>query len=256
MSKVIVKKEKGYAIISMLNEKKRNALDATLSKALIDAAEEIAHDNEIRSVILTGENHIFCAGADLNEFSEAIDKTALEHYENMKIDVRVFDITKIMGKPVIAAVEGYAFGGGFGLVCGTHIVISSPSCKFGMPELSLGIFPYVIFPYVKKAIGLRNAIALALTRKIIDAKEAKEMGLIYEISDNPLDRAKEIAESIASTSPIVFKLAMDAINTVYNDDIDKSKELALLRIVNFSAKDLRIGIEAFKNKTKPLWKGE
>ncbi len=255
MSEVIVEKCNGYAVIFMSNKKKRNALDSELSKALIDKAEEISRDDDIRAVVLAGKNHIFCAGADLDEFSAALTKDALSHYKNMETDVKVFDMVEIINKPVIAAVEGYALGGGLGLACSTHIVISSPECKFGMPELSLGIFPYVIFPYVMGAVGKREATALALTRKIIDAAEAKRIGIVYEISDNPFLRAKAIAKSIASVSPAVLKLSMDAINSLSGEKIN-SKYLSLLRIVNFASEDLEVGIDAFKKKIKPEWRGK
>jgi len=255
MSEVILEKYDRYAVIVMSNKKKRNALDSNLSKALIEKAREISKDDDIRAVVLAGKDHLFCAGADLDEFGAALQKDALFHYKNMEIDARVFDIVKIIGKPVIAAVEGYALGGGFGLACSAHIVVSSPEAKFGMPELSLGIFPYVIFPYVVEAIGKRNAVELALTRKIIDAAEAKRIGAVHEISDNPIERATGIAASIASLSPTVLTLAMDAINDLSKDKID-SKYLALLRIVNFAAEDLKIGTEAFKKKIKPEWRGK
>lgn len=255
MSEVIIEKQNGIAVIVMSNRKKRNALDSELSKALIDKAKEISRDDDIRAVVLTGKNHIFCAGADLDEFKAALTKDALSHYKNMETDVKVFDIVKTINKPVIAAVEGYALGGGFGLACSAHVVISSPECKFGMPELSLGVFPYVIFPYVMEAIGKREAIALALTRKIIDAEEAKRIGIVYEIADNPFLRAKAIAKSISSVSPAVLKLSMDAINSLSGEKTD-SKYLSLLRIVNFASEDLKIGINAFKKKIKPEWRGK
>ncbi len=255
MSEVIVEKHNGYAVVVMSNVKKRNALDSVLSKALIEKAHNISKDKNIKAVVLTGNNHIFCAGADLDEFGAALGKDALYHYKNMETDVKVFDIVRIIGKPVVAAVEGYALGGGFGLACSAHIVVSSPEAKFGMPELSLGIFPYVIFPYVIDAIGKRNAVELALARKIIDATEAKRIGVVHQIYDNPIEKAKKIAASIASLSSTVLALAMNAINDLSKEKID-SKYLALLRIVNFAAEDLKIGTEAFKKKTKPEWRGK
>ncbi len=256
MSEVIVEKYEGYAVLFMSNKKKRNALDSELSKALINKAKELSADNSIRAVVLTGADNVFCAGADLDEFSAALTKDALGHYKNREVDVKVFDIVKIIGKPVIAAVNGYALGGGFGLACSAHIVVSSPTCKFGMPELSLGIFPYVIFPYVIEAIGKRKAASLALTRKIIDAEEAKKIGVVYEIADNPLEKAMAVAKSIASLSPAVLKLSMEAINNDNSGDSINSKYLSLLRIVNFASEDLKIGIDAFKKKIKPEWRGK
>ncbi len=253
MSKVNVEIENNVAIVYMNNPEKRNALDEEMSKDLLDNIKALSKDDSVYSVILTSSNDIFCAGADIKEFAEGIELTALEHYLKKSIDVDVLRIVDILNKPLIAAVSGYALGGGFGLVSNAHIVVSHPNTRFGMPEINIGILPYVIFPYVKKAIGERNATVLTLTGKVIDAQEAYRIGLVHYIEDNPLEKAKDIASKIASKSPMVLKLLMDCLNA---DRAHESDYLALLRIVNFSAKDLKIGVESFLNKKKPQWQGK
>ncbi len=253
MSKVSVEIENNVAIVYMNNPEKRNALDESMSKELLENIKDLSKNDSVYAVILTSANDIFCAGADIKEFAAGVELSALEHYMKKEIDVDVLRIVDILKKPLIAAVSGYALGGGFGLVANAHIVVSHPNTRYGMPEINLGILPYVIFPYVKKAIGERYATMLTLTGKLIDTQEAYRIGLVHFIDEKPLEKAKELAESIASKSPVVLKLLMDCLNA---DRIHESDYLALLRIVNFSAQDLKIGIESFLNKEKPKWKGK
>lgn len=254
MSLVDIEKEGNVAIVYMNNVEKKNALDESLSKDLLENIKILAEDDSIYSVILTSKGDVFCAGANIKEFAKGVEFSALEHYLKKSINVEVLRLVDILKKPLIAAVSGYALGGGFGLVSNAHIVVSHPDTHFGLTEINLGILPYVIFPYVKRAIGERYAAMLTLTGKIIDAQEAHRIGLVHYIDDNPLQKAKEIALNIASKSPLVLKLLMECINADRNPFLE-SDYLSLLRIVNFSAQDLRIGVESFLNKSKPQWKG-
>ena len=252
MNKVNVEIENNVATVYMNNPEKKNALDESLSIELLENIKILSKEESVYAVILTSSNDIFCAGADIKEFAGGVNLTALEHYLKRNIDVDVLRIVDILKKPLIAAVSGYALGGGFGLVSNAHIVVSHPQTRFGLTEINLGILPYVIFPYVKKAIGERYATMLTLTGKTIGAQEAYRIGLVHYIEDDPLKKAKEIAHSIAAKSPLVLKLLMECINI---DKTHESDYLSLLRIVNFSAQDLKIGIESFLNKEKPQWKG-
>ena len=253
--KVICEKKDGYAIIFLNNREKKNALDFEMSKQLLDKCKELSTDDSVRAVVLTGKDGSFCAGWDIHEFIEGTDKSPVTHYENIKVNADVFRFDYFLKKPVIAAVNGYALGGGFGLVAASHIVVANDKCKFGMPEMNLGIFPYCIYTSVKRAIGERLAIKLALTREIFDAKYAYDIGLVHYIEEDPLEKACLLAESISSKSSLVIKLAMDAIYNSRRDDIQEDY-LALLRIINFTSKDLKEGANAFLEKRNPRWRGE
>jgi methylglutaconyl-CoA hydratase len=255
MSKVNVEIENHVAIIYMNNLEKKNALDESLSIELLENIKALSKDESVYVVILTSAGDFFCAGGDIKEFASGVGLTALDHYSKRSINVDVLRIVDILNKPLIAAVSGYAFGGGFGLVANAHIVVSRPNTRFGLTEINLGILPYVIFPYVKRAIGERYAAMLTLTGKIIDSEEAQKIGLIHYIDENPLQKAKEIAFNIASKSPLVLKLFMECLNAERNPSL-VGDYLSLLRIVNFSAQDLKIGIESFLGKSKPQWIGK
>jgi len=253
--KVICEKKDGYAILFLNNKEKKNALDFEMSKQLLDKCRELSEDDSVSAVVLTGKNGNFCAGWNIHEFIEGVDKPPVAHYEDIKVNADVFRFDYFLKKPVIAAVNGYALGGGFGLVAASHIVVANDSCKFGMPEMNLGIFPYCIYTSVKRAVGEKLAVKLALTREVFDVKYAFDIGLVHYIEENPLEKACRLAESISSKSSSVIKLAMDAIYNSRRDDIQEDY-LALLRIINFTSKDLKEGASAFLEKRKPSWKGE
>lgn len=255
MSKIYVEKENNVAIVYMNNLEKKNALDQYLSTELVENIKELSEDDTVYAVILTSAGDVFCAGGDIKEFADGVELTAIEHYFRKNINVDVLRIVDILKKPLIAAVSGYALGGGFGLVANAHIAVSHPNTRYGLTEINLGILPYVIFPYVKKAIGERYATMLTLTGKTIDAQEAYRIGLVHYIDNDPLKKAKEIASSIAQKSPLILKLLMECIN-VSKNPLWESDYLSLLRIINFSAQDLKIGVESFLNKRKPQWIGK
>lgn len=253
--KVICEKRDGYAILFLNNKEKRNALDFEMSKQLLDQCRELSEDDSVGAVVLTGKDGNFCAGWNIHEFIEGTYKSPVKHYEDIKVNADVFRFDYFLRKPAIAAVSGYALGGGFGLVAASHIVVADENCKFGMPELNLGIFPYCIYTSAKRAIGERLAVKLALTREIFDAKYAFDIGLVHYIEKNPFEKACLLAESISSKSPLVIKLAMDAIYSSRDNDL-REDYLALLRIINFTSKDLKEGSSAFLEKRKPQWEGE
>ena len=253
--KVICEKKDGYAILYLNNREKRNALDLEMSKQLLDKCKELADDDSVRAVVLTGKDGNFCAGWNIQEFIEGTYKSPVTHYEDLKVNADVFRFDYFLKKPVIAAVSGYALGGGFGLVAASHIVVADNNSKFGMPEMNLGIFPYCIYTSVKRAIGERLAVKLILTQEIFDVTYAFDIGLVHYIEENPLEKACLLAESISSKSSLVIKLAMDAIYSSRDNDL-REDYLALLRIINFTSKDLKEGASAFLEKRKPQWKGE
>ncbi len=256
MKKVNVEKENNIAIVYMNNLEKKNALDENLSKELLHNIKQLSEDESVYAVILTSAGDVFCAGGDIKEFADGVKLPAIDHYLKRNINVDVLKIADILKKPLIAAVSGYALGGGFGLVANAHIVVSHPDTRFGLTEINLGILPYVIFPYVKRAVGEREAILLTLTGKTISTQEAYRIGLVHYIDENPLKKAKEIAFQIAQKSPLVLKLLMEIVNVSHNSSLCEGEYLSLLRIVNFSAQDLQIGIESFLNKQKPQWKNK
>jgi len=163
-----------------------------------------------------------------------------------------------MTKPLIAAVNGHALGGGCGLVAMCHLAVASESAGFGTPEIKVGIFPFVIFPLLIRALGPRRSLEMALTGRSVGAAEAMEIGLINRVlpREDLLASALGLASDIAGRSPLVLRLGLNAFNTSMDMEINKAMDyLNTLRVIDFMSEDLREGAAAFIQKRAPQWKG-
>ncbi|PTX61874.1 short chain enoyl-CoA hydratase [Melghirimyces profundicolus] len=237
----------------------RNPLTDQLTKELIEAIRTADQDEEVRVMILTGAGKCFSAGGNLNEFKENFEKPVPQLHDEGRESTELFKLGATVQTPIVASVNGPALGGGTGLVAMSHIAIASDQAKLGLTELKLGIVPYVILPWVRRAVGNRRVLEMMLTAEIIDAERAKEYELIHRVV--PHDRLEEetwkIAEGIASHSPLAVRLSMDAYFTTEQMDFLKSFDyLSTLRLVSFCSEDLKEGASAFLEKRKPVWKGK
>jgi len=163
-----------------------------------------------------------------------------------------------MTKPLIAAVNGHAMGGGCGLAAMCHMVIASEKAKFGTPEIKVGIFPFVIFPLIIRAVGPRRALEMAIVGQPLGAAEALEAGLANKVlpAGELLDGTIKLASDLASRSPLVMKLGLNAYNTIMDMEVNKAMDyLNTLRVIDFMSEDLKEGASAFIQKRAPEWKG-
>jgi enoyl-CoA hydratase/carnithine racemase len=167
---------------------------------------------------------------------------------------QLFTVGARIAKPLIGAIDGAALGGGAGLVANCHIAIASPKATFGLTEIRLGLWPFLIFRAVTAAIGERRALEIALTGRVFGPKEAREFGLIHEISEEAAPRAREIATAIASFSPTSIQAGMTFVQEVRGRDWQEAGRVAR-RIRNevFATADFREGIAAFREKRVPKW---
>src|SRR5438105_4724909 len=154
---------------------KRNALNAALCRAIIDAVTHAAADRSVGAIVLSGEGKAFCAGMDLKEMAEDDDTSRVD-----VLHEQLFTLGARIGKPLVAAVQGAALGGGTGLVANCHVVIAGEDAIFGLTEIRLGLWPFLIFRSVMAALGERRTIELALTGRTFSAAEAREIGLVHE----------------------------------------------------------------------------
>lgn len=235
---------------------KRNALNYTMVDALI-AALEAAEDNiDLRVVLLTAAGDNFSAGGDLKEFRSEIDDTALSHWHSGASWERLFELIPRMTKPVVAAVQGSALAGGCGLVALSDIAIAAENAQFGMTEIKVGLFPLLVLPAIRRAIGYKASIDLALTGRIINANEALRLGLV--------SRVVSLAEFDESVSKLVSELASYSSNAMslgkrlFRDTADMTYAQAIsyarsMRVAYMLSDDLREGINAFLGKRKPEW---
>ncbi|MCL6610504.1 MAG: enoyl-CoA hydratase/isomerase family protein [Peptococcaceae bacterium] len=246
-------------VVYMNRPGKRNALSERMASELIAALGEAEADPGVGAVVLTGMGEAFCAGADLGDFAATASKTAPVLHREGEASTELFRMGIKMTKPLIAAVNGHAMGGGCGLAAMCHLAVASDKARFGTPEIKVGIFPFVILPLLIRAVGPRRALEMALTGRSLDAGEALEMGLV-----NMVLPAKELypgvlrlASEVAGRSPLVLRLGLNAFNTSMDMEIGKAFTfLNTLRVIDFMSEDLREGAMAFIEKRAPEWKGK
>lgn len=245
----------GVCVIRLNRPKVRNALNTELRQKLADIFIQLNDDPHIKAIVLTGGDKVFAAGADINDFLTA--KTVdvyLRHSE------RYWDAITNCRKPIIAAVNGYALGGGCELAMHADIIVAGKSAKFGQPEIKIGLMPGAggtqrLF----RVIGKHKAMKLILTGDMISADAADQMGLVSEVVEDEatIKRAIEIAEQLAGYSPI----ALTQIKEVANLGVDMPLQgaLALERKafqILFDTEDQKEGAKAFLEKRSAEYKGQ
>ncbi|MDY3292927.1 MAG: enoyl-CoA hydratase-related protein, partial [Candidatus Egerieousia sp.] len=210
--KLIIQDNGAVRVIKINNPEALNALNTAILKELDAAFTEVAEDNGILAVVLTGEGRAFVAGADISEMKS---KNAIEGEIFGKLGASVFRKIELLPKPVIAAVNGFALGGGCELAMSCDIRLASAKAKFGQPEVGLGITPgFSGTQRMPRLIGMGKAKELIYTADIIDAAEAYRIGLVNHVYEPEalMEEAMKMAEKIASKAPIAVKNSKEAIN--------------------------------------------
>jgi len=255
MTDILHSVREGRLLRLILNRpEKRNALDAALCRALVTALEEAAADPAISAILLTGNGKTFCAGMDLAEVEEAVVTKEIGTGEIDAIHEQLFTAGARLTKPLIAGVHGAALAGGTGLVANCHVVVASHESTFGLTEIRLGLWPFLIYRAVEAALGPRRTLELSLTGRIFPGREARELGLVHEVAEDAPNRALEIARTVANFSPtaihegIGFVLQTRGLNLPAAGAIGRE---ARNRV--FQGEDFREGLRAFREKRAPRW---
>lgn len=252
MSYVEIKKEDNIAVISINRPEALNALSREIVDELGDAADRVAEDDEIRCVILYSKDN-FAAGADIKAMAECDEKSAGE-FSFSPVYNRIADIEV----PVIAAIEGYALGGGMELAMTADIRLADKDAKVGFPETTLGIFPGAGGTVrVPRIIGASRAMEMILTGDIVSAERAAEMGLINRVTEGSVyEEALKLAGRIAKRAPVAVRLAKDTIRSgLAETDIARAVEIEASNWVSlFSTEDQKEGMKAFIEKRKPVFR--
>ncbi len=251
---ILVEAEETIAIIRLNRPKVYNALSHALITELTDALFALDKDEAIRVIILTGNERAFAAGADISEMSKESSVSIL-----LKDQFATWDKIRQTKKPIIAAVSGFALGGGLELMMNCDIIIASENAKLGQPEINLGIIPGAGGTQrLTRVVGKYKAMEMILTGEMITAEEALELGLVNKVApaETYLEEAKKMAKEIAKKSPIALQLAKDAILKTYETSLAEGllherKNFYML----FSTEDQKEGMSAFTEKRNPIFKG-
>lgn len=248
---ILLNKEDKLSIITINRPESLNALNAKTIQEISSALEELDSDSTCRVIILTGSGEkSFVAGADIKEFSDFGQEKAEELARNGQNFL--FNKIENLSKPVIAAVNGFALGGGLELAMACHIRYASENAKLGLPEVTLGLIPgYGGTQRLPKLVGKGLANEMIFSAKMIPAQRAKEIGLVNEVYpiEDLLTKTKELATVIARNSPMAISKAINAVNL---SDTEKGFETEIKYFGElFELNDKKEGVSAFIEKRKP-----
>ncbi|MEX2262377.1 MAG: enoyl-CoA hydratase/isomerase family protein [Bryobacteraceae bacterium] len=251
MSESLQRSRKGRLLrLALHRPEKRNALSFALCRDLASAFEEAERDPEVGAILLSGNGPAFCAGMDLSEV------LAPEAAVESRIHERLFTVGARLKKPIVAAVHGAALAGGTGLAANAHILVASEDATFGLTEIRIGLWPFLIFRSVAMAMGERRAVELALSGRIFGAGEAREFGLAHFV----VPRAElaqyggKIATDLSERSPVALQAGLEYVNAARSRASGESGALALeFRDRVFGSADFSEGVSAFREKRSPHW---
>jgi enoyl-CoA hydratase len=252
---LIVEREDGYALVRLNRPEALNALNSRLMAELSALLDAVEHDDGVRCLILTGSEKAFAAGADIKEMSS---RSYAEMFtENFFAGVS--DRISRFRKPIIAAVSGYALGGGCELAMLCDFILCSESARFGQPEINLGVAPGIGGSQrLTRYVGKSKAMDMILTGRMMDAAEAERSGLVSRVfpNDKLVEEARAVAAKIAAQSTLAVMMNKEMVDAAYETTLTQGVrfERRLLHSL-FAFEDQKEGMAAFVEKRKPDFKG-
>lgn len=254
---IIVEIEEGIATVTLNRPEVLNALNNQVFNELAEAASGLGADSSVRAVIITGGDKVFAAGADI---SQMVSSTAVDVATGDKVSHRTFQILENMPKPVIAAIAGYALGGGCELTLVADVRIAADNAQFGLPEIKLGILPGAGGTQrLPRLIGTGRAKELIFSGDFIKAEEALRVGLVNKVvpADELANEAKEMAKRFAARGAVALRLAKSSVNEGLRMDLEAGLEyehkcFSLL----FATEDQKEGMKAFLEKRPAKFQGK
>lgn len=254
---LLLERDGAVAILTFNRPKVLNALNAATLGELEAALHALQSDDDVRAVVLTGAGEkAFVAGADINELAVLTPAQGKEHARHGQ---RVFDLIEHLGKPVIAAINGFALGGGCELAMACTLRVAADTARLGQPEINLGIIPgYAGSQRLPRLVGKGRALEILLTGDMIGAQRAHEIGLVNQVvpAADLVAAAKKLAETLAGKAPIATRYILEAVNHGLDVPLGQGQflETALFGAIA-STEDTREGTTAFLEKRKATWKG-
>lgn len=236
---------------------KRNALNVTVMAELREAVALSRMDAEVRVVVLTGAgDKAFSAGGDLGGFSA--EQSKVEQHRLRATLADLFEDMVRLGKPIVARVNGHALAGGFGLMCACDLVVAADTAEFGMPEINMGLWPFIITATVSRRLPRAKALELMMTGERIPAAEAERWGIVNRVVPaSDLDKAvDDLAATLASKSPAIMRLGKDSFYAAQDMGFRESLDYLHGQLgLCLETEDTVEGVTAFLQKREPNWKG-
>jgi enoyl-CoA hydratase len=253
-----VEKAERIATVTINRPDKLNALNDDLVAGLAAVLRTLATDDDSRAIILTGAGEkAFVAGADIGELAQM---TSLSGVQSSRAGQDAFRLIETMRKPVLAAVNGFALGGGLELALACHIRIASDQAKLGLPEVKLGIIPgYGGTVRLPRLVGRGRALEMILTGEMIDAQEAFRIGLVNRVvpAADLLAATRALAAKMVANGPLALALAIEAVDHAYNSTTEDALRLeSNLFGLLASTSDMREGMAAFLEKRRAEFRGQ
>ena len=251
---ILLEIEAPIATVTLNRPKALNALNATLMSELVNALTRLDADEAVRCIIVTGNERAFAAGADIKEMAGAtpVDMLTRNNLER-------WDAIRKVAKPLIAAVSGYALGGGCELAMSCDMIVASETARFGQPEINIGVMPGAGGTQrLTRALGKARAMELVLTGDYLGAHEAHARGLVNRVAPPELylEEAKKLARRIAAQPPIAVRAAKDAVLKAQDLSIEEGLDYERrLFYLLFATEDQKEGMAAFIEKRPAEWKG-
>ncbi len=245
----------GVALVRLNRPEVLNALSLELMEELVGALEELDADPEVRAIVLTGNERAFAAGADITQMADAsvVRMVLVDQFQK-------WDRIKRIRKPLIAAVSGYALGGGCELAMSCDMIVASETARFGQPEINIGVMPGAGGTQrLTRAIGKARAMEMVLTGRMITAEEARLAGLVNRVVpvELYLDEALKLAREVAARPPLAVRLAKEAVLKAFELPLSAGLEFERKNFyLLFATEDQKEGMRAFLEKRPPVWKGQ
>jgi methylglutaconyl-CoA hydratase len=255
---LVVQESAHLTTIKLNRPEKRNAIDTHMIGELLTALDAI-EKTHARVVILTGEGKAFCSGMDLEYLQNIATQSPGENQEDSRRMAKMFRRIWAYTKPLIAAVNGHALAGGCGIATLCDFTLAVPDAKFGYTEVKLGFLPAIVSVFLTRQIGEKHARDLLLTGRLVDAREAKELGMVNEIVPPELlmDRSRELADVLIAASPSSVSRAKRLLVCAAAPSLDADLERAVLENARIRCTpDFKEGLASFLEKRKPVWQDD